>query len=49
MVVALAGAATALAAERQLGIGRRATPQEIAGWDIDVRPDGQGLPPGAGS
>ena len=22
---------------------------EIAGWDIDVRPDGQGLPPGKGS
>jgi cytochrome c len=30
-------------------IGRVATPQEIAGWDIDVRPDGQGLPPGRGS
>jgi len=39
----------AFAAERKLGIGRSATPQEIAGWDIDVRPDGQGLPPGAGS
>ena len=24
-------------------------PQEIAGWDIDVRPDGQGLPAGKGS
>ena len=32
-----------------IGIGRAATPQEIAGWDIDVRPDGQGLPPGKGS
>jgi cytochrome c len=30
-------------------IGRAATAQEIAGWDIDVRPDGQGLPPGRGS
>jgi cytochrome c5 len=30
-------------------IGRQATAQEIAGWDIDVRPDGQGLPPGRGS
>ena len=29
--------------------GSAATPQEIAGWDIDVRPDGQGLPPGKGS
>jgi S-disulfanyl-L-cysteine oxidoreductase SoxD len=32
-----------------LGIGRAATPAEIAGWDIDVRADGQGLPPGQGS
>jgi mono/diheme cytochrome c family protein len=39
----------AFAAERRLGIGRAASPQEIAGWDIDVRPDGQGLPPGRGS
>ena len=31
------------------GIGREASPAEIAGWDIDVRPDGQGLPPGKGS
>jgi S-disulfanyl-L-cysteine oxidoreductase SoxD len=37
------------AADRKLGIGRTATPAEIAGWDIDVRPDGQGLPPGKGS
>jgi len=31
------------------GLGRPASPQEIAGWDIDVRADGQGLPPGSGS
>ena len=29
--------------------GRPATPDEIALWDIDVRPDGRGLPPGSGS
>jgi len=29
--------------------GSPATPEQIAGWDIDVRPDGQGLPPGKGS
>jgi cytochrome c len=29
--------------------GRAATQAEIAGWDIDVRPDGQGAPPGKGS
>jgi cytochrome c len=40
---------TADAAERKLGIGQAATAHEIAGWDIDVRPDGQGLPPGEGS
>ena len=42
-------ASIAHAAERKLGIGQAATAQEIAGWDIDVRPDGQGLPPGKGS
>ncbi len=31
------------------GIGTPATQEQIAGWDIDVRPDGQGLPPGKGS
>lgn len=30
-------------------IGRAPTPQEIRGWDIDVRPDGQGLPEGSGT
>ena len=29
-------------------LGRRATPAEIAAWDIDVRPDGKGLPDGQG-
>jgi S-disulfanyl-L-cysteine oxidoreductase SoxD len=37
------------AASKPLGIGREAKPEEIAGWDIDVRPDGQGLPPGKGT
>ena len=31
------------------GIGRAATPKEVAAWDIDVRPDFKGLPPGSGS
>jgi cytochrome c len=31
------------------GIGQTATPEQIAGWNIDVRPDGQGAPPGHGS
>ncbi|KPF59070.1 cytochrome C [beta proteobacterium AAP51] len=31
------------------GIGRAATPSEVAAWDIDVRPDFKGLPKGSGS
>lgn len=29
--------------------GRPATPEEIKQWDIDVRPDGKGLPNGSGT
>ncbi|WP_029031964.1 c-type cytochrome [Salinarimonas rosea] len=32
-----------------LGLGRAASAEEIAGWDIDVRPDGLGLPEGRGT
>ncbi|MBC5765796.1 c-type cytochrome [Ramlibacter albus] len=46
----LAIAATAPAiAQRFPGIGRPATPAEVAAWDIDVRPDFKGLPKGQGS
>ena len=31
------------------GVGRAATPKEVAKWDIDVRPDFKGLPAGSGS
>lgn len=31
------------------GVGRVATPKEVAKWDIDVRPDFKGLPAGSGS
>ena len=31
------------------GVGRTATANEVAAWDIDVRPDFKGLPKGAGS
>lgn len=30
------------------GLGRTALPEEIAAWDLDVSPDGTGLPPGSG-
>jgi cytochrome c len=45
-------AAPAKAAQKEparFGIGRPATPAEIAAWDIDVGPDGVGLPPGRGT
>ena len=47
-VVVLLVAAPAVATTYP-GIGRPATPAEIKAWDIDVRPDFKGLPPGSGS
>ena len=35
--------------EKFPGIGRAATVQEVAAWDIDVRPDFKGLPKGSGT
>ena len=33
----------------RLGLGRAATAEEISAWNIDVMPDGTGLPPGSGT
>ena len=41
--------ATPSAQERYPGAGRDATAREVQAWDIDVRPDFKGLPPGQGS
>ena len=30
-------------------LGRVATPEEIAAWDVSIDPDGVGLPPGSGT
>jgi cytochrome c len=52
LLLALAAPAVAQSkndAPRNYGIGHTATPAQIEGWDIDVRPDGQGAPPGRGS
>lgn len=54
LAAAFAGGAFALTmgsslAEGKYGLGRPALPEEVAAWDIDVRPDGQGLPKGAGT
>ena len=34
---------------QRYGFGQPLTAREIAGWDIDVKPDGSGLPPGNGT
>lgn len=34
---------------RAIALGRPALPEEITAWNIDVRPDGEGLPEGKGS
>ena len=51
LLVAAAGGvqAQAAGAGKYPGIGRAATPAEVAAWDIDVRADFQGLPKGSGS
>ena len=36
------------ASEGGFGLGREALPEEIAAWDVDVLPDGRGLPEGSG-
>lgn len=49
-IVALAlTACTPVTPRQRLGLGQTATPEQIRGWDIDVRADGAGLPPGSGS
>jgi cytochrome c len=52
-LVLASATAVALGAQAQAparyGLGRPATPDEIKARDIDVRPDGHGLPPGRGT
>src|SRR3979490_2658095 len=43
------GGTTGAQPQGAYGIGRIATPGEIAGWNIDVDRDGHNLPPGSGS
>ncbi|PPD15974.1 MAG: cytochrome C [Methylobacterium sp.] len=49
LALAAALALPVLAQSGKTGLGRPALPEEIQAWDIDVRPDGVGLPPGKGS
>ena len=48
-LLATAGFSSAQAASKYPGVGRDATPKEVAAWDIDVRADFKGLPAGSGS
>ena len=49
-VLGLAALAVAAASHAQsFQLGKAASAREIAGWNIDVAPDGQGLPKGSGS
>ena len=45
--MALSGSVNA--ADRPFGLGTLVTAEQIAGWDIDVRPDGKGAPIGSGT
>ena len=52
LLLALSGFALAQSkpeVPRNYGIGHVASPEQLAGWDIDIRPDGEGAPPGRGS
>ncbi len=48
VLVAAATASGVVYGAEPYGFGRPATPQEIAGWDIEASPSGAGLPPGHG-
>jgi cytochrome c len=52
-VLALTAAAIFIAGTALAGpgpdLGRQARPEEVASWEIDIQPDGKGLPPGVGT
>jgi len=48
VAIAATLAVSVASAGESYGLGQPATPQEIAGWDIDVSPSGAGLPAGSG-
>ena len=49
LVASLMAGSSALAADRPFNLGTIATAEQVAGWDIDVRPDGKGAPIGSGT
>ncbi len=49
VVLVAVASQSAMAQTAYPGVGRPATPKEVAAWDIDVRPDFKGLPKGSGT
>jgi S-disulfanyl-L-cysteine oxidoreductase SoxD len=47
--IAFLGMGSISYAQTHYGIGREATPAEIAGWNIDVNREGDNLPAGSGT
>ena len=48
-LIAAANADEGTGVGKRYGLGRAALPEELAAWDLDVSPDGTGLPVGSGS
>ena len=49
LALSIAQVSVAQTLNKYPGLGRAATPAELAAWDIDVRPDFKGLPKGSGT
>ena len=49
VMFSIAATAAAATMAQGYGIGKKATDKEIAGWNIDIAPDGKGLPAGSGN
>jgi len=47
--VGIGSLAYAVVAQEGPGLGVPATPEQVAGWDVSIGPDGAGLPPGSGT
>lgn len=49
LALGIGAMAAGAAAQEGPGLGVVATPEQVAGWDISIGPDGAGLPPGSGT
>lgn len=49
MFLAVTSVAGGAAFAGKFDLGRKATKEEVVAWDIDIRPDGKGLPAGRGT